>query len=71
MRPDYQQHDALFPNNVQSPSKHPSLLVNDSGVFLLTCRDHGVKSISNIYIYQSIPQVGFAVHLLIVLLQLS
>ena len=43
MRPDYQQHDALFPNDIQSPSKHPSLLVNDSGVFLLTCRDHGVK----------------------------
>ena len=39
----FTQHDALFPNDVQSPSKHPSLLVNDSGVFLLTCRDHSVK----------------------------
>ena len=43
MRPDYRQHDALFPDDPQSPAKHPSILVNDNGVFLLTCRDHGVK----------------------------
>ena len=43
MRTDYTQHDVLFPDDPESPSKHPSLLINNDGVFLLTCRDHGAK----------------------------
>ena len=61
-----------FPTTYSPPWKHPSLLVNDNEVFLLTCRDHGVKINNKQYIY--LPEHhegGFSVHLLMVLLQLS
>ena len=43
IRTDYELTDFIFPEDPLAPSKKPTLLFNDNGVFLLTCRDHNNK----------------------------
>jgi len=50
IRSDYELTDYLFPSDSSSPFKKPSIVIDKSGISILTCRDHD-KKVKDYYLH--------------------